>query len=71
MRFDLDLKVAGREDEIVEMLRERSLVERAMVSTMEIRSIELPARARAEAAARLDAAAGRSRLELRRWAGPW
>jgi glycerophosphoryl diester phosphodiesterase len=40
VRFDLDLKVAGREDEIVELLRERSLLDRAMASTMEIRSIE-------------------------------
>ena len=35
IRFDLDLKVAGREDEIVAALRERGLLERAMVSTME------------------------------------
>jgi glycerophosphoryl diester phosphodiesterase len=41
VRFDLDLKIAGREDEVVEMLRERSLIERAMVSTMEVRSLEL------------------------------
>jgi glycerophosphoryl diester phosphodiesterase len=40
VRFDLDLKTAGREDEIVELLRERSLVERAMASTMEVRSLE-------------------------------
>jgi glycerophosphoryl diester phosphodiesterase len=40
VRFDLDLKIAGREDELVAMLRERSLLERAMVSTMEVRSIE-------------------------------
>ena len=40
LRFDLDLKIAGREDEIIEMLRARSLIERAMVSTMEIRSLE-------------------------------
>jgi glycerophosphoryl diester phosphodiesterase len=40
VRFDLDLKVAGREDEVVAMLRERSLLDRAMVSTMEIRSLE-------------------------------
>ena len=39
VRFDLDLKVAGREDEIVAALRERGLVERAMVSTMEERSL--------------------------------
>jgi glycerophosphoryl diester phosphodiesterase len=40
VRFDLDLKIAGREDEVVEMLRERSLLGRAMVSTMELRSLE-------------------------------
>ncbi|MFL5871689.1 MAG: glycerophosphodiester phosphodiesterase [Solirubrobacterales bacterium] len=40
VRLDLDLKIAGREDEIVELLRARSLVERAMASTMEIRSLE-------------------------------
>jgi glycerophosphoryl diester phosphodiesterase len=40
VRFDLDLKVAGREDEIVELLRERALIARAMVSTMEVRSLK-------------------------------
>ena len=35
IRFDLDLKVAGREDEVIAALRERHLIERAMVSTME------------------------------------
>jgi glycerophosphoryl diester phosphodiesterase len=40
VRFDLDLKIAGREDEIVAMLRERSLLARAMASTMEVRSLE-------------------------------
>ncbi len=39
VRFDLDLKTAGREDEVVAALRERHLVERAMVSTMEIGSV--------------------------------
>lgn len=39
LRFDLDLKVAGREDEIAAALRERDLLERAMVSTMEARSV--------------------------------
>ena len=38
IRFDLDLKVAGREDEIIAALRERDLLERAMVSTMETSS---------------------------------
>jgi glycerophosphoryl diester phosphodiesterase len=39
VRFDLDLKIAGREDEIVALLRERSLIGRAMASTMEVRSL--------------------------------
>jgi glycerophosphoryl diester phosphodiesterase len=36
VRFDLDLKVAGREDEVVAALRERDLLGRAMVSGMEV-----------------------------------
>lgn len=39
VRFDLDLKLAGREDEVVAALRERELLERAMVSTMEVSSL--------------------------------
>jgi glycerophosphoryl diester phosphodiesterase len=39
IRFDLDLKVAGREDEIVAAIAERNLGERAMVSTMEVGSL--------------------------------
>lgn len=39
VRFDLDLKIAGREDEVVGALRERELTERAMVSTMEVSSL--------------------------------
>ncbi|HLM31781.1 MAG TPA: glycerophosphodiester phosphodiesterase [Solirubrobacterales bacterium] len=35
VRIDLDLKLAGREDEVAAALRERELIERAMVSTME------------------------------------
>jgi glycerophosphoryl diester phosphodiesterase len=41
VQIDLDLKLAGREDEVVAALRERGLVERAMTSTMEIGSVEL------------------------------
>ena len=37
--LDLDLKVVGREDEIVAALRQRDLVNRAMVSTMEVPSL--------------------------------
>lgn len=39
VEIDLDLKLAGREDEIVAALRERDLLGRAMTSTMEVRSI--------------------------------
>lgn len=39
LRFDLDLKVAGREDEIVAAIAERGLLDRAMVSTMEVGSV--------------------------------
>lgn len=37
--FDLDVKVAGREEEIVAALRERNLMDRAMASTMEVGAI--------------------------------
>jgi glycerophosphoryl diester phosphodiesterase len=40
VRFDLDLKVAGREDEVVAALRDRELLDRAMTSTMEMASVE-------------------------------
>ena len=39
MRFDLDLKIAGREDEVVAALADRGLTSRAMVSTMEVGSL--------------------------------
>jgi glycerophosphoryl diester phosphodiesterase len=39
VEIDLDIKLPGREEEIVEALRERGLVERAMVSTMELYSL--------------------------------
>ena len=39
VQIDLDIKLAGREEEIVAALRERDLLERAMVSTMELSSI--------------------------------
>ena len=39
VRFDLDLKIAGREDEVVAALADRGLIERAMVSTMEVESL--------------------------------
>ena len=39
VRFDLDLKIAGREDEVVAALADRGLTSRAMVSTMEVGSL--------------------------------
>jgi glycerophosphoryl diester phosphodiesterase len=39
VEIDLDIKLPGREEEIVAALRERDLVGRAMVSTMEMHSL--------------------------------
>ena len=39
VEIDLDLKLRGREDEVVAALRDHGLLERAMVSTMELRSL--------------------------------
>jgi len=39
VEIDLDIKLAGREREIVAALRERDLLERAMISTMELSSL--------------------------------
>lgn len=39
VRINLDLKVAGREDEVASALREHGLLQRAMVSTMEVASL--------------------------------
>jgi glycerophosphoryl diester phosphodiesterase len=39
VEIDIDIKLAGREEEIVEALRERALIGRAMVSTMELYSL--------------------------------
>jgi glycerophosphoryl diester phosphodiesterase len=39
VQLDLDLKIAGREDEVVSALRERGLIERAAISTMEESSL--------------------------------
>ena len=44
VRIHLDLKLAGREDEVVAGLRERRLLERASISTMEVPSLEEVAR---------------------------
>jgi glycerophosphoryl diester phosphodiesterase len=39
VEIDLDLKLPGREDEVVDAVRERDLLERAMISTMELYSL--------------------------------
>ena len=39
VEIDCDLKIAGREDEVVAALRERDLMERASISTMEVSSL--------------------------------
>lgn len=39
VEIDCDLKLVGREDELVEALQERNLIERAMVSTMYTESL--------------------------------
>jgi len=40
VEIDLDIKLPGREEEIVDALRERGLSQRAMVSTMELYSLK-------------------------------
>jgi len=39
VEIDLDVKLPGREEELVEALRERNLVERSMISTMEMHTL--------------------------------
>jgi glycerophosphoryl diester phosphodiesterase len=39
LEIDLDVKLPGREEELVEALRERGLVERSMISTMEMHTL--------------------------------
>ncbi len=39
IEIDLDIKLPGREEELVEALQERGLVERAMISTMEMHTL--------------------------------
>jgi glycerophosphoryl diester phosphodiesterase len=39
VEIDLDVKLPGREKELVEALRERGLIERSMVSTMEMHTL--------------------------------
>jgi glycerophosphoryl diester phosphodiesterase len=40
VEIDLDIKLPGREEEVVEALRERGLIGRAMVSTMEMYTLK-------------------------------
>jgi glycerophosphoryl diester phosphodiesterase len=40
VEIDLDIKLPGREEEVVEALQERGLVERAMISTMEMHTLK-------------------------------
>jgi glycerophosphoryl diester phosphodiesterase len=40
VEIDLDVKLPGREEELVEAVRERGLIERAMVSTMEMHTLK-------------------------------
>jgi glycerophosphoryl diester phosphodiesterase len=40
VEIDLDVKLPGREEELVEALRERGLMERAMISTMEMHTLK-------------------------------
>jgi glycerophosphoryl diester phosphodiesterase len=40
VEIDLDVKLPGREEEMVEALRERGLIERAMISTMEMHTLK-------------------------------
>lgn len=39
LEIDLDIKLPGREEELVEALREREMLERAMISTLELYSL--------------------------------
>src|SRR5919197_6241871 len=41
VEIDCDLKIAGREDEVVAALGERGLLERASISTMEVSSLRV------------------------------
>jgi glycerophosphoryl diester phosphodiesterase len=39
VEIDLDVKLPGREEELVDALRERGLIERSMISTMELHTL--------------------------------
>ena len=73
VEIDCDLKLPGREAELAGALAGHGLVDRAMVSTMEISSLQKLAPARARPAPRLDLPEDPARLD-RRTAGcarPW
>ena len=40
VEIDLDIKLPGREEEFVDALRERGLIDRAMISTMEMHTLK-------------------------------
>ncbi len=40
VEIDLDIKLPGREEEVVDALRERGLIERSMISTMEMHTLK-------------------------------
>jgi glycerophosphoryl diester phosphodiesterase len=40
VEIDLDIKLPGREEEFVDALRERGLIDRAMISTMELHTLK-------------------------------
>ena len=40
VEIDLDVKLPGREEEMVDALRERGLIERSMISTMEMHTLK-------------------------------
>ena len=65
LRFDLDLKVAGREDEVVAALAERDLMSSGDGLDDGARERRLPARRGAGARPRLDPAEGQPRLVAR------
>ena len=64
VEIDLDIKLPGREEEMVDALRERGLIERAMVSTMELSLAGPHPRAGARAAPRLDLSQGDQGMDL-------
>jgi glycerophosphoryl diester phosphodiesterase len=70
VEFDLDLKVQGAEGKLVEALRERDLLGRAMVSTMEIPSLVRLGRLAPELRLGWTYPKIRAPWDRRRWATP-